>query len=271
MILTDLAQFRVQRRRAGSKWIREYNGIEINITEKKVQVRCDAPDCDCVWQGNLVDYFDKDYHECRSCRFKGEKNPRGMLGKQSWNKGLNKETDERIKAYGQKQSIAISGVNNPWFGVRAESHPCYGKAPKGDENHFYKDGKCYERVGDRLKPEQKQWAKRVKERDGYTCQVCQARGVKLVSHHLFSYSTHPELRQEDTNGICLCKTCHDQFHDWNGGSVKACTPEDFEKWRCPSCQSVNGRDANAAKNICAVGASTAKLGDVRQALPAIAA
>lgn len=42
------------------------------------------------------------------------------------------------------------------------------------------------------------------------------------------------------------------------------------EWRCPSCQSVNGRDENAAKNIQAVGASTAKLGNVRQALPAIA-
>ncbi|NJL60759.1 MAG: transposase [Methylacidiphilales bacterium] len=42
------------------------------------------------------------------------------------------------------------------------------------------------------------------------------------------------------------------------------------EWRCPSCQSVNGRDENAARNICAVGASTAKLGDVRQVLPAIA-
>ncbi len=36
------------------------------------------------------------------------------------------------------------------------------------------------------------------------------------------------------------------------------------EWRCPSCQSVNGRDENAAKNICAVGASTVKLGDVRR-------
>jgi putative transposase len=41
-------------------------------------------------------------------------------------------------------------------------------------------------------------------------------------------------------------------------------------WRCPSCQSVNGRDENAAKNIQAVGASTAKLGNVRPAVPAIA-
>mgnify|MGYP002777011975 CR=1 FL=1 len=42
------------------------------------------------------------------------------------------------------------------------------------------------------------------------------------------------------------------------------------EWRCPSCQSINGRDENAAKNIQAVGASTAKLGNVRQASPAIA-
>jgi putative transposase len=42
------------------------------------------------------------------------------------------------------------------------------------------------------------------------------------------------------------------------------------EWRCPSCQSVNGRDENAAKNIFKVGASTVSLGDVRQASPAIA-
>ncbi|MFN6537617.1 MAG: RNA-guided endonuclease InsQ/TnpB family protein [Nostoc sp. EkiNYC01] len=42
------------------------------------------------------------------------------------------------------------------------------------------------------------------------------------------------------------------------------------EWRCPSCQSVNGRDENAAKNIQAVGASTVSLGDVRQSQTAIA-
>ncbi len=43
------------------------------------------------------------------------------------------------------------------------------------------------------------------------------------------------------------------------------------EWRCPSCQSVNGRDENAARNIQIVGASTIGLGDVRQAMPAISA
>ena len=43
------------------------------------------------------------------------------------------------------------------------------------------------------------------------------------------------------------------------------------QWRCPSCQSINDRDENAAKNILNVGAPTLVLGDVRQAQPAIAA
>jgi putative transposase len=42
------------------------------------------------------------------------------------------------------------------------------------------------------------------------------------------------------------------------------------EWRLPSCQSIKGRDENAALNIQAVGASTVRLGDVRQARPAIA-
>jgi len=44
---------------------------------------------------------------------------------------------------------------------------------------------------------------------------------------------------------------------------------DVRRWRCPSCHSVNDRDENAAINICAVGASTVGLGDVRQVMPAI--
>ncbi len=39
---------------------------------------------------------------------------------------------------------------------------------------------------------------------------------------------------------------------------------EVREWRCPSCQSVNGRDENAALNIQRVGVSTLKLGDVRQ-------
>ncbi|MEI2579781.1 RNA-guided endonuclease InsQ/TnpB family protein [Scytonema sp. PRP1] len=60
------------------------------------------------------------------------------------------------------------------------------------------------------------------------------------------------------------KTCS------NCGHVLEKLDLSIREWRCPSCESVNGRDENAAKNICAVGASTVGLGDVRRAVPAIA-
>jgi putative transposase len=43
------------------------------------------------------------------------------------------------------------------------------------------------------------------------------------------------------------------------------------RWRCPSCHAENDRDENAAWNIKTVGASTVRVGDVRQAQLAISA
>ena len=45
---------------------------------------------------------------------------------------------------------------------------------------------------------------------------------------------------------------------------------EVRRWRCPACQRVNDRDENASQNIKRVGISTLGVGDVRQALPAIA-
>ncbi len=60
------------------------------------------------------------------------------------------------------------------------------------------------------------------------------------------------------------KTCS------NCGHVLESLDLSVREWRCPSCQSVNGRDENAARNIQAVGASTVGLGNVRQSETAIA-
>ena len=60
------------------------------------------------------------------------------------------------------------------------------------------------------------------------------------------------------------KTCSDC------GNVLESLDISVREWRWPSCQSINRRDENAALNIQAVGASTVRLGDVRQARPAIA-
>ena len=60
------------------------------------------------------------------------------------------------------------------------------------------------------------------------------------------------------------KTCSNCGHVLEGLDLSV------REWRCPSCHSINERDENAAKNVCAVGASTVRLGDVRQDFPAVA-
>ena len=65
-------------------------------------------------------------------------------------------------------------------------------------------------------------------------------------------------------GYSSSKTCSDCGHVLESLDISV------REWRFPSCQYINGRDENASLNIQAVGASTVRLGDVRQARPAIA-
>ena len=66
-----------------------------------------------------------------------------------------------------------------------------------------------------------EWKKKVKERDGYTCQRCGEllNTTKLDSHHKMPVWFMPELRYDLDNGITLCKKCHHALHG-AGGSIK---------------------------------------------------
>ena len=56
------------------------------------------------------------------------------------------------------------------------------------------------------------WAKRVKERDDYTCHNCGKRGGDLHSHHVLSWIGHPDSRYDVSNGQTLCVPCHAEEH-----------------------------------------------------------
>jgi hypothetical protein len=56
------------------------------------------------------------------------------------------------------------------------------------------------------------WAKAIKQRDFYTCQLCSRRGVELHSHHIMSWDAYPEERYSMDCGITLCARCHNSFH-----------------------------------------------------------
>lgn len=60
------------------------------------------------------------------------------------------------------------------------------------------------------------WARRIKERDAFTCQVCGLRRSSLHSHHINSWDVFVAERYDLNNGITLCKTCHEKFHQVYG-------------------------------------------------------
>lgn len=81
----------------------------------------------------------------------------------------------------------------------------------------------------RLDPEYNKFIKLVLSRDNFTCQVCHNKNKgNLVVHHLESYNNNQELSKDITNGICLCKDCHKNFHRIYGKGNN--TRKQFNEW-----------------------------------------
>lgn len=89
---------------------------------------------------------------------------------------------------------------------RGENNPNYNPDLSDEER---KDEREYEGY--------KRWRSGVFRRDGYACRACgDNTSGNLVAHHLEGYDNHPELRTDVNNGICLCRECHDNFHQTYG-------------------------------------------------------
>ena len=61
--------------------------------------------------------------------------------------------------------------------------------------------------------EYKKWRSGVFKRDHFTCCDCGKKGGELNAHHVKPFSEYPELRLDISNGITLCKKCHNRRHE----------------------------------------------------------
>lgn len=82
----------------------------------------------------------------------------------------------------------------------------------------------------RKSPEYKKMKKRVRQRDGNTCQCCGYHNDSkthhnLEVHHVYGYKDHLDYRTEDSNCITLCSDCHKKYHSLYG--KKNVTPFTF--------------------------------------------
>jgi putative transposase len=126
----------------------------------------------------------------------------------------------------------------------------FGKMAHELTNKF--DVPCFEILNS--KGMQRLWGRKISALAfGEFLQILQWIATKKAKQVVFLWRGYPSS-----------KTCSDC------GQVLESLDISVREWRWASCQSINGQDENAALKIQAVGASTVRLGDVRQAMPAIA-
>lgn len=83
----------------------------------------------------------------------------------------------------------------------------------------------YDRFQD---PKHIKWAKAVKVRDKFMCQVCGAKNTYLNSHHKNSWNAFEAQRFDVNNGATLCNHCHERFHEIYGAGQN--TEYQFEEY-----------------------------------------
>ena len=66
-----------------------------------------------------------------------------------------------------------------------------------------------------------EWREHILTRDD-VCVVC-GDDKKLIVHHIFPYGLYPQLRDDVSNGVVLCKYCHNKYHMHYGRKVN-CNP-----------------------------------------------
>jgi 5-methylcytosine-specific restriction endonuclease McrA len=59
----------------------------------------------------------------------------------------------------------------------------------------------------RQSAEYREWRNAVLRRDNYTCIFCKSK-FSIEAHHIYSFAGFPELRFDMTNGLSLCRKCH---------------------------------------------------------------
>lgn len=62
---------------------------------------------------------------------------------------------------------------------------------------------------DYTSPKYVEWRNQVYRRDSFTCRVCGKTKVYIEAHHICKKSKYPALAYVVSNGITLCKNCHD--------------------------------------------------------------
>lgn len=146
-------------------------------------------------------------------------------------RNLGKNRDKKVTEARKGTKVPVGMSFNEYMKTD-EYRNKISKANGGKNNGMYKPELSKEhRVNMRGIFGYKKWSKTVRERDNYTCCVCgftSDNTRKLHAHHLEGYKENEKLRLDVDNGVTVCCTCHNKFHNRYRG--KKTTREQFEEF-----------------------------------------
>jgi len=165
---------------------------------------------------------------------------KSKMGQTAWNKGLTKETDERVKKISESkikyycsnearnELSKIKMGNTNWLGKKhtEEYKKEMSESYRGEDNPCWRGGTTSLQKILRGCFMYRQWRSDIFTRDDFTCQECGQRGGHLEAHHIKQLSKILQLYEitnyEEAldcaelwnlnNGITLCKECHKKLH-----------------------------------------------------------
>ena len=172
-----------------------------------------------------------------------------LVAKQNQNKVKSEETKKKMK----ENHWSKNGYQSPFKGQKHSNRAIQllSKATEDFyETHSYEDYKeryvkasCTQRgisiedftgfsapEGTRIRQsaEGKAWTYDILSKSSFTCVMCSQRGGSLHAHHLNGFNSFPEQRFNLDNGVCLCESCHDKFHEVYGKGDN--TKDQFYEW-----------------------------------------
>lgn len=158
--------------------------------------------------------FDGLTAQCVSCR--RVKNRKVTKGRISYFKGKT-HSDKSRELMSQSQLKNTNRLNKPHsyesrkkISTRLREPGC---AATGERNSKWKGGVTPLNEKIRKSVEYSEWRESIFKRDDFTCQHCgDNKGGNLHAHHIKAFADFPELRFELSNGLTLCRNCHEKVH-----------------------------------------------------------
>lgn len=135
-------------------------------------------------------------------------------GQKSWNAGT-----------------SLSGMKGKHHSSETKEKMRAGKL--GDKAPNWKGGITEENYRIRRSGKYSAWRNEVFKRDGYVCQMCNAKSIKghrviLEADHIKPFASFPELRFDVDNGRTLCQPCHRKTPTWGQKATRESDGVEFD-------------------------------------------